>query len=401
MDDLVHKKRSYTIAFKLEVIAYAEGTSNRHAAVFYNIDRKRVQEWRKKKTKLENKTNKDQARVLEGRGRKAMYPALEKELLDYIKKKEKKRLQSQPSRVLRDTISSMNIRGGSLETYCETRWASIYDTANSIIRVRPAINKPDIFTNREVFKIVNYENENFYTSCRKIALIFEPIKRVITLLESYIASLADCFLAIVHLASAFRRIPISNNFRSLAITAFNRRYQEFDISPYVLTYFLHPNYRSHGLQKGKFRKICELAVNYYKGLHHSEKECRELVGQLIKYKANVTPWDLEYSLNLTPPLWWGVIEDEYTYLQELAKTMYPPKPASMAQIYSFYVSNVKKELSFCDNNFVEMELRNSVFNETIFAEINDWVDLLDPIFGLNNSQEETVLSEEEINMEFE
>ncbi|RIB07311.1 hypothetical protein C2G38_2114047, partial [Gigaspora rosea] len=43
---------------------------------------------------------------------------------------------------------------------------------------------------------------------------------------------------------------------------------------------------------------------------------------------------------------------------------------SMAQIYSFYVSNVKKELNFCNDNFVEMELRNSVFNETIFAEIN-------------------------------
>ncbi|CAG8798049.1 202_t:CDS:2 [Gigaspora margarita] len=354
------------------------------------------------------------------------------------------------SRVLQDTISSMNIR------------------ANSIIRVRPAIDKileeqPNIFTNREVFKIVNDENENFYTSCRRIALIFEPIKQVITLLESHIASLADCFLGIVHLAFAFKRISISNNFRFLAIIAFNHRYQEFDISPYVLTYFLHPNYQSHGLQKGKFCEICELAVNYYKGLHHSEKECRELVGQLIKYKANITLWDLEYSSNLTPPLWWGVIEDEYMHLQELAKTMFAIIPSqasyeqnfsilkwfserrhtwlqvsrleSMAQIYSFYVSNVKKELSFCNNNFVEMELRNSVFNETIFAEINspnlsednnevdnkvdnkvefenlivneitmalqDWVDLLDPIFGLNNSQEETVLSEKEINMEFE
>ncbi|CAG8610123.1 37840_t:CDS:1 [Gigaspora margarita] len=82
-----------------------------------------------------------------------------------------------------------------------------------------------------------------------------------------------------------------------------------------------------------------------------------------------------------------------------------------------------------------MKLRNSVFNEMIFAEINgpdlsknddeinnkvddkvefknliankitmalqDWVDLLDPIFELNNSQEETILSEEEINIEFE
>ncbi|CAG8583210.1 4165_t:CDS:2 [Gigaspora rosea] len=92
MEDLVHKNRSYTVAFKLEVIAYAEDTSNRRASRFYNVDRKRVQEWRKQKTELETVKNKGQARVLEGRGRKAMYPALEKELLDYIKKKREEKI---------------------------------------------------------------------------------------------------------------------------------------------------------------------------------------------------------------------------------------------------------------------------------------------------------------------
>ncbi|CAG8837453.1 6620_t:CDS:2, partial [Gigaspora margarita] len=90
----------------------------------------------------------------------------------------------------------------------------------------------------------------------------------------------------------------------------------------------------------KFREICELAINYYKGLYHSEKECHEL----------------------------KVIEDEYMHLQKLAKTMFAILE-SIAQIYLFYVSNVKKELSFCDNN-MEMELHSSIFNKIIFAEIN-------------------------------
>ncbi|CAG8818722.1 12589_t:CDS:2, partial [Gigaspora margarita] len=235
----------------------------------------------------------------------------------------------------------------------------------------------EIFTNQEVFEIANDKNDNFYISCRRIALIFEPIKRVITLLESYMASLADCFLGIVLLAATFRRIPTSNNFRFLAIVAFN---------------------------KGKFCDICELAVNYYKDLHHNEKEYREL---------------------------WGVVEDEHTHLQELAKTMFAIVSwlESMAQIYSFYVSNIKKELNVCENNSVKMELCNSMFNETIFAEINspdlrneeeneeeivnptaneitmafqDWVNMSDPIFGLNNNQDAIVLTEEEeANMNFE
>ncbi|CAG8701948.1 10670_t:CDS:2, partial [Scutellospora calospora] len=60
---------------------------------------------------------------------------------------------------------------------------------------------------------------------------------------------------IIQLAAAFRRIPSSNNFHSLVIAAFN----------------------CQGLQKEKFRDICELAVNYYKDLHHSKKECCELI----------------------------------------------------------------------------------------------------------------------------
>ncbi|CAG8855207.1 30684_t:CDS:1, partial [Gigaspora margarita] len=88
-----------------------------------------------------------------------------------------------------------------------------------------------------------------------------------------------------------------------------------------------------------------------------------------------------------------------------------------------------KELKFCDNNFVETELHNSVLNETVFAEMDnieineneerdeieitdlivnditaalqDLVDLSDPIFGANNNQEEPILTQEKINMEFE
>ncbi|CAG8730558.1 13677_t:CDS:2, partial [Cetraspora pellucida] len=147
--------------------------------------------------------------------------------------------------------------------------------------------QPNIFTNKEVFEIAFNENDT---------------------------TLADCFIGIVQIAIALKKIPTSNNLCTLAIA---------------------------------FCDICELAISYYKDMHHSEKECREL----------------------------GVVEDEYNHLQELAKTMFAilqvPRLKSMAQIYSFYVSNFKKELKFYDNNCVEMELYNSVLNETIFAKMNN------------------------------
>ncbi|CAG8573996.1 13586_t:CDS:2 [Cetraspora pellucida] len=189
---------------------------------------------------------------------------------------------------------------------------AIYDTTNSIIYVRSAIDKilekqSDIFINIEVFGIASDENNTFYTSCKRIALIFKPVKQIITLLESCIASLANCFLGIIQLAAVFR----------------------------------------------------------------------------------------EYLL---ATISWGVVKDEYTHLQELAKIMFAivlfqdncgqnfsilkwfikgchiwlqvSQLESMAQIYSFYVSNIKKKLNFCDNNSVDIELCNSMFNKIIFAEID-------------------------------
>ncbi|CAG8743407.1 7060_t:CDS:2, partial [Gigaspora rosea] len=119
-----------------------------------------------------------------------------------------------------------------------------------------------------------------------------------------------------------------------------------------------------GLKKGNFSNICELAVHYYQNLHHNDKECHELVYQLIKYKAVVAPWNLEYSSNLTPALWWEVVEDKHMHLQELAKTMFAITPSQT----------------------------NS---------LQDLVDLSDPIFGASNKEEITLMDEKETTMEFD
>ena len=52
MEDLVCTNRSFTITFKLEVIAYAEDTSNRSAAKFYNVDRKEFKNGESRKQNL-------------------------------------------------------------------------------------------------------------------------------------------------------------------------------------------------------------------------------------------------------------------------------------------------------------------------------------------------------------
>lgn len=80
---------SYTVAFKLEVVRYAELSSNHAAGRRYNVSRSSVRDWRKKKTKLEEMMMQTSIcgahrRRLSGGGRKIVDSRTEKNLVDWI-----------------------------------------------------------------------------------------------------------------------------------------------------------------------------------------------------------------------------------------------------------------------------------------------------------------------------
>ena len=69
------KKRSFTMEFKENVVAYAVRNSNRSAAIKFNVEPKRVREWR---NSLENMLSlKPSRQRLEGDGRKCIDEELE------------------------------------------------------------------------------------------------------------------------------------------------------------------------------------------------------------------------------------------------------------------------------------------------------------------------------------
>ncbi|CAG8838855.1 22187_t:CDS:2, partial [Racocetra persica] len=53
-------------------------------------------------------------------------------------------------------------------------------------------------------------------------------------------------------------------------------------------------------------------------MHNDDVACGILTTQLINYKSRDYPFDFGYDLSKTPSLWWGVIEDDYPYLQNLS-----------------------------------------------------------------------------------
>lgn len=83
-------KRTFTPAFKLQVIKRAEEDTNKAAAREFNIEDKMVREWRKQKEKLEALPPHKLQRKMGSSGLRPLLPELEKTLVDWI--------QTQPKR---------------------------------------------------------------------------------------------------------------------------------------------------------------------------------------------------------------------------------------------------------------------------------------------------------------
>ncbi|CAG8754892.1 11652_t:CDS:2, partial [Racocetra fulgida] len=117
---------------------------------------------------------------------------------------------------------------------------------------------------------------------------------------------------------------------------------------------------------------------------------------------------------------WSIIEDDYNYLQNLAKTLFAIVPSQANScIYSFYISNLKKVLVYYGKDLSEIELHNNALNQTSFTnnenndmiiaeseekflEISSIVDLSDAIFGGQGYVEESLATiRESGNIEFD
>jgi hypothetical protein len=73
----------------------------------------------------------------------------------------------------------------------------------------------------------------------------KPIKTAITLLESANTNLSDCFIQLILLANAIKKLSsqVITEFQQHCIEIFNKRWASFDPNIYILAFFLHPGYR--------------------------------------------------------------------------------------------------------------------------------------------------------------
>lgn len=83
-------KRTFTPAFKLQVIKRAEEDTNKAAAKEFNVEDKMVREWRKQKERLEALPPNKLQRKMGSSGLRPLLPDLEKTLVEWIKTQPKR-----------------------------------------------------------------------------------------------------------------------------------------------------------------------------------------------------------------------------------------------------------------------------------------------------------------------
>ncbi|CAG8732002.1 24477_t:CDS:2 [Gigaspora margarita] len=189
-----------------------------------------------------------------------------------------------------------SVEGGGFKQWVDSYWHTIYDCVFSIIRHKVPLeiirnNNPDV-VNTSVLAILHARA--FFDDLNALAFALHSIKLAISILESCDCLLADCFIGLVRLGAAIKRLPKNDycNFCQQVIAIFNKRFAEFDDDAYILCFFLHPEFTT----RGTFRCILLVADNFYAKMNKTSKEKKMLISQIRSYRFHATPFDILFAL---------------------------------------------------------------------------------------------------------
>jgi hypothetical protein len=159
------KVSSYTTKFKLEAVAYAELiNSNRSAGEKFNVDKKRIREWRKSKDDLVATKKKDQGakrKRLDGAGRKPLDVQMEEVLVEWIYNRRDKGLRVSRKLIMKKALfiyeekAKNNNCENSVKFTASTGWLQKFMRRNGLsLRRKTSVAQKD--PSRLIDKLVSY-----------------------------------------------------------------------------------------------------------------------------------------------------------------------------------------------------------------------------------------------------
>ncbi|CAB5359941.1 unnamed protein product [Rhizophagus irregularis] len=174
-----------------------------------------------------------------------------------------------PEKVAADAIKILQIKGRGLKSHTKTRWSTMWNCINSIVRLEFAFARVLSEHGNDIKNQVKdiLCDRNFYENCRIITSILHPLKVIVGCLESRTSSLADCYIHLLSLASAVYCMPNQNiEFKNHCVIKFNERYDEFSDDLFLLAFFLHPRYHGNGINPSKIHNITVKAAQIWKNM---------------------------------------------------------------------------------------------------------------------------------------
>ncbi|GET03302.1 ribonuclease H-like domain-containing protein [Rhizophagus clarus] len=251
-------------------------------------------------------------------------------------------------------IEESGIKGNGLKSYCITRWTISSELVNSILNLKPVLEK------------------------------------AILSLESRSTTLTDCYLSLVQLEAVLKNLPQSFHcsFRNHCYDVMNKRFKEFNDDKYFL-------YVS--LKSGIYAKLAKMALSISQNLGFDLKESRALYSQLSQYKKKESPFDLDFGHGFQEPInWWNLIETD----------PYPDSlPKVALHLFSIYPNSASCKRGFSNlgwltnKRYLQLEVRilesielNKIVTE-VLTETDNIDDDEDNEFELENPIRRTINGE--------
>ncbi|GES85533.1 ribonuclease H-like domain-containing protein [Rhizophagus clarus] len=292
---------------------------------------------------------------------------------------------------LKEAAKVCDVGGGGLKKWADTRWHTMHDCVDSIIRHKVPLEnlkrENPVILSTAVLTVLR--SRAFFDDVRALAFTLRPIKQLIAESESQSCTLADCFLGLAKLGAAIKKLPNNDHrtFRQQCISIFNRRYAEFADLIYLLCFFLHPSYTEICWARGTFRNLLMIADEVFMKMGKNNTERKELMHQMKKYRKREEPFDIKMGATETPCTWWFSIEDSFPkdedYLVQLALKLFSITPhaagcervwsslgwlygkrwtrlgldkiENMYKLSAYYHANAKKELPYYEEIIIEEE----------------------------------------------
>ncbi|RGB23423.1 hypothetical protein C1646_774522 [Rhizophagus diaphanus] len=177
--------------------------------------------------------------------------------------------------------SAQNLISGRFSHLLNIRYIVINENSNIIMS--------------EAVKIIINQKREFFNNVYDLSNVIKPIRNAILSFESSKSTLADCYFFLTCLSQSINKVSENENvnFHQHAIKSFNKHFKMYDFDEYLLSYYIHLNYRGFSIKGNQYQRIQSVAA-FVRGFGQFMNGCKS---ELPNYSKDQTANEFYAILN--------------------------------------------------------------------------------------------------------